>query len=241
MSVMGLAGFAQGFADMAQHKKDQARIDADNARKDRWLDIVEKNPGILSASYGLPVDGGVISGSGGGGGAGSPGPASSGGASGGIFGLIDKHEGGGNYDTLYGHSQNGGKFDGVKVSEMTIGEVLDFANPSGEYGQWVKGKVGRVATPMGRHQIVGTTLRSAVEGMGLSPDTKFTPQVQDSIANYLAKNRLAGLKSPAAKRAAMRAEWEGFKNVSDADLDAAIEHFEMTQAMGPRPMGIGVQ
>lgn len=231
MSVMGLAGFVEGFADARKAKKQQEQIDLQNQQQDRMLSIMEKNPGAI---YGLPMGDGGQSG-----GYGTPGPGG-GGASGGIFGLIDKTEGGGNYDTLYGHSQRGGRFDGVKVSDMTLGQLYDFSAPSGEYGQWVKGQVGRVATPMGRHQIVGTTLKATAEGMGLSPDTKFTPEVQDSMANYLARNRLAGLKSPAAKRAAMRSEWEGFKHVSDAALDAAILDFE-ANGMGLKPMGLGVQ
>jgi len=71
-----------------------------------------------------------------------------------FLGVMDKHEGGGSYDTLFGHSQD--KF-GVKPSEMTLGQLYAFSDPSGEYGQWVKGQVGRVATPMGRYQFVGTT------------------------------------------------------------------------------------
>lgn len=149
-----------------------------------------------------------------------------------LFQLNDKHEGGGRYDTLFGHSQRGGQFDGVDVTKMTLGELRGFASPSGEYGQWVKGELGRsgqrprVATPMGAHQIVGTTLRSAAKRMGLSDDTVFTPEVQDTIAMDLARRRIAGSKTMSGKRAALRAEWEGYKNVSDQDLDRAIMEME---------------
>lgn len=242
--IMGLAGFAEGFANSAKMKKDNARADAENARQDRWLAILEKNPNLMNASMGIPgmPDGGAGGYSGGAaeGGTGTPGQSTAG-STGGIFGLIDKTEGGGSYETLYGHSQNGGRFDGVNVTDMTLGQLYEFSDPNGDYGQWVKGQVGHVATPMGRHQIVGTTLRTAAKGMGLSPDTKFTPGVQDSIADYLATNRLKGLSSPAAKRAALRSEWEGFRGVSDAALDAAILEFEAGKAMGPRPFGIGTQ
>jgi hypothetical protein len=151
----------------------------------------------------------------------------------GLFGLIDKHEGGGNYSTLFSHSQrDGGRFANVDVSQMTIGELKQFASPSGQYGQWVKGELGRmghearVATPMGRHQIVGTTLRGAAAQMGLSDDTVFSPQVQDDMANHLARRRLAGVKTMDGKMRAMRAEWEGFKHVDDATLKSAIRDFE---------------
>jgi hypothetical protein len=161
-----------------------------------------------------------------------------------LFSLIDKTEGGGNYDTLFAHSQRGGRFDGVKVSEMTLNDLYGFSNPSGEYGQWVKGKLAesghkpRVATPMGRHQIVGSTLRTAAAQMGLSPETKFTPQTQDAMASHLAATRLASAKTPYAKRAALRAEWEGFKHVSDAALDKAIANFEAS-GMQMRPPRMG--
>lgn len=241
--IAGLAGFATGFADGVKMKRDQKREDEANARADRYLSIMEKNPGAFSGGgmgiggYGAaPAQGGAAAP----GGTGTPGAGNAAaGTNTGLFGLIDATEGGGNYDTLYGHSQNGGRFNGVKVTDMTLADLYDFSNPSGEYGQWVKANnpKGVVATPMGRHQIVGTTLRATAEAMGLSPETKFTPQVQDSMANYLARNRLAGLSGMPAKRAALRSEWDGFRHVSDEALDAAILNFEAA-GMGTRPMGV---
>lgn len=67
MSVMGLAGFAEGFANAQQMKKERARIDKMNEQQDRMLAIMEKNPGAFSGSMGIP---GMGDGSGGGGGAG---------------------------------------------------------------------------------------------------------------------------------------------------------------------------
>lgn len=175
--------------------------------------------------------------------------------------LIDEHEGAGNVDTLFGHSQrDGGRFAGVRPSQMTVAEVLAFQDPSGDYGQWVKRRLGemghepRVATPAGRYQIVGTTLRNATNQLGIDPSTPFDAATQRQIAGHLASRRLAGLSDPAAKRAAMRAEWEGFKHVSNADLDAAIAHYEATGEFGdgtpasggsggsgPRMMGVSGQ
>ena len=238
MAMGAIGAFAEGLGSGIQAGRARKQREEDNARMDRYLDLMERQPQQASFPGGMgasPVYGGQPGQSVGGYGTPQQGAVSGGS---GMFDLIDKHEGGGNYDTLFGHSQNGGRFDGVRVSDMTLSQLYDFTSPSGEYGQWVKGQVGRVATPMGRHQIVGSTLRAAATKMGLSPDTKFTPQVQDSIANYLARNRLAGATSPAAKRAAMRAEWEGFKHVSDSSLDAAIAQFEANGGMmRPRPMG----
>lgn len=236
MSISGLVGFVEGFGNARQAMKDRKERADTAARMDRFIETMGAYPAAASVgdagAYGVrPQSGGY----------GSPGSAD--GAPGaGLIGLIDQTEGGANYNTLYGHSQNGGAFDGVNVSDMTLRDLYAFSDPSGAYGQWVAGRNGgTVATPMGRYQIVGTTLRSAADGMGLSPDTKFTPQIQDSMAAYLARGRLDGAKSPAAKRAALRSEWEGFKGVSDAALDAAIADFEanggvlQTRAMGIRP------
>jgi len=147
-----------------------------------------------------------------------------------LLGLIDAHEGGGNYDTLFGHSQqDGGPFSGVSVSNMTLQEIYEFSDPSGRYGQWVgrNNPAGAtVATPMGRYQIVGSTLRQAAREMGLPPDTVFSPEVQDQIAAHLAEKRLQSASTMEGKRAALRNEWAGFRNVSDADLDAAIRQYE---------------
>ena len=145
--------------------------------------------------------------------------------------LIDKKEGAGDYSTLFGFSQKPGKpFSGIDVSQMTIGEAIAFASPRGEYGQWVaKNNKGQVSTPMGRYQIVGSTLEDVAKKMDIPMDTKFDKNTQDAIFIYLAKRRLKGKKSMAAKRKAMRQEWAGFKKVSDDELDQAIREFEAMQ------------
>lgn len=146
-----------------------------------------------------------------------------------LIGLIDATEGGADYDTLFGHSQReGSPFAGVRVSDMTLAELYDFSDPSGEYGSWVQqnNPEGDVATPMGRYQIVGSTLRDAAEELGLPPDTVFTKDVQDQIAAHLAERRLASADTIEGKRAALRNEWAGFRNVPDDVLDAAIRQYE---------------
>ena len=236
-ALAGLGALANGLAGGINAKKDREEAAKQRELQDRMLKTYETMAasGGSMGAVGGPMSGELNGSQGSGLGAVAPGQTS---GNGDLFSLIDKHEGGGRYDTLFGHSQNGGQFNGVDVSKMTIGELGAFASPSGEYGQWVKGKVGRVATPMGRHQIVGTTLRAAASEMGLSPETVFSPQTQDSMAAHLARKRLSGAKDPGMKRSALRAEWEGFKNVSDADLDAAIAQFEADGGMiGQRPLG----
>ena len=144
--------------------------------------------------------------------------------------LIDKKEGGGEYDTLFGFSQRGGhQFGGVDVSKMTVGEASEFASPTGDYGKWVKSKVGRIATPMGRYQIVGKTLRGLIKSMDLDPDTPFNAETQDAMFRELVKRRIKGKKTMSAKIKGLRAEWEGFKHISDTELMAAIEEFESSE------------
>ena len=145
----------------------------------------------------------------------------------GLLNYISSTESGGSYDTLFGFSQReGGRFAGVDITSMTIGQVLDFQSPRGEYGQWVKDQVGRVATPVGMYQIVGTTLRRVAKELGLSEDTVFTPEVQDRMFFHLVDQALSGKSSMSAKMSALRGTWEGFKSVSDADLSAAITEYE---------------
>lgn len=143
--------------------------------------------------------------------------------------LIDQTEGGGDYDTLFGHSQNGGAFDGVRVSEMTLAEAIAFSSERGEgsYGEWVRrnNPAGDLATPMGRYQIVGSTLRNVVEELGLPLDTKFDRDTQDLIASHLARRRLEGKTGLPQMRAALRSEWAGFRHVPDSVLDQAILDF----------------
>lgn len=144
-----------------------------------------------------------------------------------LRGLIDRTEGAGRYDTLFGHAQRrGGRFSGVDVSKMTLAELARFTDIDGDYGQWVKGQVGRVATPLGRYQIVGTTLRKTAEEMGLPPNAIFDAKVQEAMFEHLARRRISGPRSAAGKREALRQEWEGFKHVPDEALDRAIAAFE---------------
>lgn len=227
MMLGAIGSFAQNFGDGIQAGRDRQEREKERARQDALLDRAEQAPALGAVP---DVGAAVGQASQSSGGYGTP-AAGQGGGTTDMLGLIDRNEGGGNDDTLFGNSQNGGRFAGTRVSEMTIGEALQFADPSGPYGQWVKsslaesGQDARVATPMGRYQIVGTTLRNAAQEMGLPMDARFDATTQQSIAAHLANRRLAGAASPDAQRAALRAEWEGFKLVPDAQLDAAIAGF----------------
>lgn len=148
-----------------------------------------------------------------------------------FLGALDRAEGGGNYDTLFGHAQrDGGRFAGTRVSQMPISDVLAFADPRGAYGQHVKRQVGRVATPMGRGQIVGTTLRNVVGELGIDPSTPFNADTQHQIMGHLARRRIAGASTMDGKIAGLRSEWGGFKSVPRAQMEQIVRDIEASPA-----------
>lgn len=152
-----------------------------------------------------------------------------------LLDLLHEHEGGGDPDALFGFSnRKGGRFEGVKPSTMTLGELYAFSDPNGEYGQWVKQKLAesgqdaRVATPMGEAQIVGATLRQSAKELGLPDDTVFNRDTQRMIMAHLARKayQKGGIKG-------LRKEWEGFKNVPDDILEAAAQEFMANTSVMP--------
>ncbi len=190
--------------------------------------------GAGGASYSVPAGGGggtplnPVAGTtaASGGPAGGPTPGASM-PTGGLFGLLGRVENGGGEDaarTLFGHAQReGGPFAGVDITQMTAREVAEFQNPRGAYAAYVRGRVGRTATPVGIPQVVGTTLRGLLADGTIDPNARFDAATQARVVGALADRRLrAAGDDPAARRRQMRAEWEGFRHVSDADLDAAI-------------------
>lgn len=104
---------------------------------------------------------------------------------------IFQGESGGDYDALFGfQNRPDGLFSDIKVTDMTLDEVLKFADPKGEYASYVShNNDGEISTPMGAYQIVGRTLRDAKEALGLSGDTKFTKETQDKIAKWILKTQ----------------------------------------------------
>lgn len=99
-------------------------------------------------------------------------------------------ESGGDYNALFGYAnRKGGQFSDTRLTDMTVDQALAFANPSGPYGQSVKGQIGRVATPMGAYQVVGTTLNAAKKGLGLTGSERMTPELQDRIGMWIYQNQ----------------------------------------------------
>ena len=141
--------------------------------------------------------------------------------------MIDRTEGGGDYNALLGFS-NRNHFRDIQVTNMTLSEIDQFSRTT--YGAWSRdwkrrnnhGDASVASTPMGRYQFVNTTLQSVARQMGLSPQTKFTPEVQDKMFDFYLRSRLARAETPEQKRSQLRNAWEGFRHVSDRELDTAI-------------------
>ena len=152
-----------------------------------------------------------------------------------IMGLIHSRESGsGGYRALYDQGQTS-RFSNVDITKMTVRQLQSFSDPSGSYGQWVKprldpegyaAKNGLTSTPMGKYQIVGGTLDSLIEEMGLTGDEMFDEALQDKMFATLMQRRLSASTTVEGKREGMRNEWEGFRSVPDSQLDAAIAAFE---------------
>ena len=86
-----------------------------------------------------------------------------------LLDFIGKFESkGGDYNILYGKYK--GKTE-KPLTEMTISEVFELQEKMKSSG----------SSAVGAHQFVNGTLREEVEKQGISLDTKFTPQVQDTI------------------------------------------------------------
>ena len=119
------------------------------------------------------------------------------------------------YNTILGHQQKEGKrFSGVNIANMTLGDLKEFTSAGSPYAQYSKEAVGRMATPLGKYQIVGTTLRKLQEKMGLSDDEVFTPELQDQMFVELLKGRgydkyLAGKLTKNEFVKNLQGEWEG--------------------------------
>jgi len=144
-----------------------------------------------------------------------------------------------NYNTLYGNfetDENSPVFD-YKVTEKTLGELVEFSKPSNAYGKYVKPRLGKntearrkglTSTPMGKYQIVGTTLRGLIKDMRLPDNLVFNKETQDAMFLFLAKQAMQGKDTPAQKRSALKETWEGFRNksVTEEQLNEMISEIE---------------
>ena len=128
-------------------------------------------------------------------------------------------ESGGDYNALFGYSNRQGPFAGVRVSDMSVNDVMSFTDPRGPYAQWVKGQVGRIATPVGAYQVVGSTLRDAVKGLGLTGNERFDQATQDAIGHWIYQTQGTGA-------------WEGYRGPQDGGGSAPMGLLSMSTSGG---------
>jgi len=135
-------------------------------------------------------------------------------------------ESGGDYNALFGYQNRpNGRFSNVNLTSMPISDVLAFTDPSGPYAQYVKGEVGRVATPVGAYQVVGSTLRDAVNALGIDPSTPFNQETQDRIGQWILENQGTGA-------------WGGYRHGSQPSTQSSTFRSNKMPISPQQPQGI---
>lgn len=143
---------------------------------------------------------------------------------------------GATYDTMYGYAERpGGAFAGTKVTDLTIKEVQDL--------QKKMVASNGVSSAIGKYQFIQTTLREAVKALGLDPNEKFSPEVQDKLALWLLKNRTSfdkwatGEGDAAAFQNELASQWASVPNTSGKSAYAG-DGVNNATAEGKRLIGL---
>ena len=106
---------------------------------------------------------------------------------------------------------------GQALTDMTLGEIFHRQNTKQRGLSMDEHFKSGGLHAVGRYQFIGSTLQDEVKKMGLSPDTKFTPEVQDNI--FFSHAKRVGNISPwvgpsvkydAAERARLNNMIQGF-------------------------------
>lgn len=170
------------------------------------------------------------------------------------------------FSNSQGTDKLGGVNKEVNVTDMTVAEVLEHNKPSGEYATQVgkarthingkkimdrrtnsdgvlegttDGKNWQViaAGPAGKYQMIHTKLKEAVEKGYVSPNDKFTPEVQDQIFLEILENEVMPSENPGEKLGQI---WEHFKtsNFNRERLPAIVadmeDFFSQGRSVSPR-------
>jgi hypothetical protein len=149
-----------------------------------------------------------------------------------LYDLISAREAS-NYNTLFNNAEQY-DFKGTAVTTMTLDDLVEFTKPGGTYDKYTREARTEndnnppMATPLGKYQIVGTTLKELIKKLNLPGNTRFTPEVQDAMFVELVKQAISPAKTMSTKIERLRKTWEGFsKNkVPDNVLELAIKQIE---------------
>lgn len=131
--------------------------------------------------------------------------------------FVEHESGHAGYDAVFNGKRNKpmqNELGGRKPSELSIGDILELQENARNNGAR--------STAIGQYQIIHSTLKGAVKKLGIPEDSKFTPELQDSIAkNYLLYSKRSAIKSyldsgdatllPAAQKALSK-EFASFAN-----------------------------
>ena len=137
----------------------------------------------------------------------------------------------GGYDRLLGYQED--NFN-VVPSEMTVQQVLDFQLKRGEgsYADYSKGVnlknnqlredgTPKISTPVGKYQVVGSTLGQLIKDGIVDPNDKFDATTQEKIGEYLINEK------------------RGYNRAKGPDvLDGGITQAEFEKGLGQEFQGI---
>ena len=133
-----------------------------------------------------------------------------------------------NYKTLFDNAEEKKTpFKDVDITTMPMKDIFNLVKKNGKFHKFNLAK-GKDTTAIGKYQMVGNTLRdlkdrNILKDLGIDDDTIFNENTQDKIAVHLAERRVRSKFSESDARKEMRDEWEGFKKLSDKELDAVIK------------------
>ena len=132
--------------------------------------------------------------------------------------LIAKGESGGNYNATLDNGlwTNGPQnLVGMTLNEVRALQNQMLSNPANraKYGN------GKGSSALGKYQIVGSTLQSLMNSMGLTGNELFDEDMQDMLATALAKGRLSK-NDPIAE---LRKEWTSLNNVDAGTISNAVQ------------------
>jgi len=132
-----------------------------------------------------------------------------------------------NYKTLFDNAEEKKTpFKDVDITTMPMKDIFSLVELNGKFHKFNLSK-GEDTTAIGKYQMVGKTLRdlknrNVLKELGIDDDTLFNENTQDKIAVHLAERRVRQKFSMTEARKEMRNEWEGFKKLSDKELNTII-------------------
>jgi len=133
------------------------------------------------------------------------------------IGLADGHSTGAELGAFSGDFRQMSQHGGKAITSMTIGEIMSLqANNSMSNSAWIS--AGRLHA-VGRYQIIGSTMRTLVNRLGLPPDTLFDEATQDRLALELVKMRAEAGNLTSG----LRSEWIGLQYMDQNRYATLVE------------------